>query len=148
MAINMLLNKYSHMRSVEETLHAINSLVLTYCYTLSVSGPRSTQGLLAAAGMQLEHSLLRHGTVHDAAWRTPRALLSHCQYVDMWDPGLLAHPLSGSVAKPISRKASKGCSVPQDGWWTFNKVRQILSPYSDSRESPLLVCDAGLYSLH
>lgn len=93
-----------------------------YCYTCSlrvVPGPR--KGFEAAAGIQLAHSLLGHGTARDAAWRSVKALISHCEYVGMRDPGSLADSLSGSTANLVSRKAS--------GWPSKGSLDRMLSAW-------------------
>lgn len=158
--INTLLNKYSHMGSMEENDFTCNKLlgviyVLLYCSLQVVPGPQ--KGFETAAGIQLAHSLLGHGTVCDAAWCCMKALISHHEYVGMRDPGSLTDLLSGSTANLISRKAYRvafkrqfrqnvQCFKTDAEHWT--RSGKSSPPYSDSRENLLLACNAGLYSLH
>lgn len=91
--------------------------VLLQCSLRVVPGPH--KGFQAAAGIQLAHSLLGHGTACDAAWRSVKALISHREYVGMRDPGSLTDSLSGSTAKLVSRKSS--------GWPSKGSLDRLLS---------------------
>lgn len=120
--INMLLNKYSHMRSMKEDDFTRNKLlgviyVLLHCSLWVVPGPHKS--FEVAAGIQLAHSLPGHGTVRDAAWRSMKALINYHKYLGTQDPGSLTDLLPGSTANLVSRKAS--------GWPSKGSLDRMLS---------------------
>lgn len=127
--------------------------VLLHCSPWVVPSPHT--GFEAAAGIQLVHSLLEHGTGRYAAWRSVKALISHREYTGMWDPGSLAGSLSGITANlkegfrvAFKRQFRQDAHRFQTDAEHSTRLGKSFPLYSDSRKNSLLACDAGLYSLH